>query len=191
MRFTALAVIALVAQGVVYSIHSGLVLSRADTRNLARAWVVREHPRGREDRGRAGGAERVAERNRRGPGAAHVRWVKFPTLRVVLNPATGMPEPRHRTVELEDYERTLSPALIGYYERHGYCWVVSGYTQSGRAFADPKTVPHAIAYYRELERQGEVVYHVSPYSPGKEPRRSTSTGRSTTTRSPSTDRARK
>ena len=28
-------------------------------------------------------------------------------------------------------------------------------------------VPHAIAYYRELERQGEVVYHVSPYSSGK------------------------
>ena len=44
--FTALAVIALVAQGVVYSVHSGLVLSRADTRNLARAWVVRNIPAG-------------------------------------------------------------------------------------------------------------------------------------------------
>jgi len=69
-------------------------------------------------------------------------------------------------VQLEDYESTLSPALIGYYEREGYCWVVSGYTQAGRAFADPQVVPHAIAYYRELARQGEVVYHASPYSSG-------------------------
>ena len=29
-------------------------------------------------------------------------------------------------------------------------------------------MPHAIAYYRELARQGEVVYHVSPYNSGKE-----------------------
>jgi hypothetical protein len=104
-----------------------------------------------------------------GPGAGRVRWIKFPTLRVVLNPATGAPEARHRTVELEDYEQTLGPALVGYYEQHGYCWVVSGTTQSGRAFADPQTVPHAIAYYRALKEQGEVVYHVSPYRPGKGP----------------------
>jgi hypothetical protein len=97
---------------------------------------------------------------------AHPRWIKFPALRVVLDPATGMPETANRTVELEDYERTLSAALVDYYEQHGYCWVISGYTQSGRAFADPRVVPHAIAYYRELARQGEVVYRVSPYNPG-------------------------
>ncbi len=165
---TALAVIALVAQGVVYGVHSGLVLSRADTRNLARAWVVRNIP---------AGARIVVEpvvpnawlNDTGGSGAGRVRWIKFPTLRVVLNPATGMPEAAHRTVELEDYERTLSPALIGYYEQHGYCWVVSGTTQSGRAFADPQTVPHAVAYYRALKEQGEIVYHVSPYRPGKGP----------------------
>ena len=82
-------------------------------------------------------------------------------------PRDRSPEPTHRTVLLENYERTLGPALVSYYERDGYCWVVSGYTQAGRAFADPKVVPHAIAYYRELEKQGEVVYHVSPYSSGK------------------------
>jgi Dolichyl-phosphate-mannose-protein mannosyltransferase len=169
--FVVLAVIALAAQGVVYSIHSGLVLSRADTRNLTRAWVVENIPPGARivvepvvpnawlnDTGELGAL-----------GAAHVRWIKYPTLRVVLNPATGTPEPTHRTVLLEDYESTLGPALIGYYEQHGYCWVVSGTTQSGRAFADPQRVPNAIAYYRALEHQGEVVYHVSPYSPGKDP----------------------
>ena len=161
--------IALTAQGLVYSIHSGLVLSRADTRNLARAWVVRNIP---------AGARIVVEpvvpnawlNDTGGPGIDHMRWVKYPTLRVVLNPATGVPEPTHRTVLLENYESTLGPALVSYYEREGYCWVVSGYTQSGRAFADPKVVPNAIAYYRELEKQGEVVYHVSPYSSRAEPR---------------------
>jgi hypothetical protein len=164
--FTALAVIALAAQGVVYSIHSGLLLSRADTRNLARAWVVKNIP---------AGARIVVEpvvpnawldeTGRLGAGA--IRWVKYPTLRVLLNPSSGTPEPTHQTVLLENYESTLGPALISYYERNDYCWVVSGYTQSGRAFADPQTVPNAIAYYRELERQGEVVYHVSPYSSGE------------------------
>jgi 4-amino-4-deoxy-L-arabinose transferase-like glycosyltransferase len=164
--FTALAVIALAAQGIVYSIHSGLLLSRADTRNLARAWLVRNIP---------AGARIVVEpvvpnawldeTGRLGAGA--VRWVKYPTLRVLLNPSSGTPEPTHRTVLLENYESTLGPALISYYERNDYCWVVSGYTQSGRAFADPQIVPDAIAYYRELERQGEVVYRVSPYGSGK------------------------
>jgi hypothetical protein len=166
--FIALAVIALAGQGVVYSIHSGLVLSRADTRNLARAWVVKNIP---------AGARIVVEPvvpnawldDTGGLGRGDVRWIKYPTLRVMLNPATGAPEPTHRIVQLEDYESTLSPALIGYYEREGYCWVVSGTTQSGRAFADPKIVPHAIAYYRALEHQGEVVYHVSPYGPGEHP----------------------
>jgi 4-amino-4-deoxy-L-arabinose transferase-like glycosyltransferase len=168
VAFIAVAVIALVAQGLLYSIHSGLVLSRADTRNLTRAWVVKNIP---------AGARIVVEPvvpnawldDTGGHGTGHMRWVKYPTLRVVLNPATGAPEPTHRTVLLENYESTLGPALVSYYEREGYCWVVSGYTQSGRAFADPQVVPHAIAYYRELERQGEAVYHVSPYSPGKGP----------------------
>jgi len=70
-------------------------------------------------------------------------------------------------VGIEDYERTLAPALIGYYETHGYCWVVSGSTESGRALADPKEVPLAIAYYRELQRRGEVVYRASPYARGQ------------------------
>jgi hypothetical protein len=66
-------------------------------------------------------------------------------------------------VGIENYERTLSPALIGWYERNGYCWIVSGYAEAGRAFADPTQVPQAVAYYRALARQGEVVYRVSPY----------------------------
>ena len=65
--------------------------------------------------------------------------------------------------------RTLSPALIDFYEREGYCWVISGSTESGRAYADPQVVPRAIAYYRELARRGEVVYRSSPYTSGQGP----------------------
>ena len=70
---------------------------------------------------------------------------------------------------IEDYERTLSPALIGWYEREGFCWVISGSTQSGRAQAEPRAVPQAIAYYRALAKQAQLVYRVSPYSPGSGP----------------------
>ncbi|MGH2905067.1 MAG: ArnT family glycosyltransferase [Solirubrobacteraceae bacterium] len=167
VAITAVAVIALTAQGVVYSIHSGLVLSRADTRNLTRAWAVAHIP---------AGARIVLEPvvpnawldETAGDGTVYPRWVKFQALRVVLDPATGRPETGHRTVALEDYERTLSAPLVDYYERHGYCWVVSGYTQSGRALANPRLVPGAVGYYRELARRGEVAYHVSPYSSGSD-----------------------
>jgi 4-amino-4-deoxy-L-arabinose transferase-like glycosyltransferase len=166
--FTALTLLALSAQGLIYSIHSGLLLSRADTRNLARAWVVAHIPPG---------ARIVVEpvvpnawlNNTGGLGAKNVRWVKYPTLRLVLNPSDGAPEPPHQTVLLENYERTLGPALIGYYEQHGYCWVISGFTQSGRAFTDPKAIPDAIAYYRALAQQAKVVYQASPYAPGQGP----------------------
>ncbi len=94
-------------------------------------------------------------------------------------------------LSLEDYERTLRPALIDYYEQEGYCWVISGSTESGRAFADPGAVPQAIAYYKALAERGEVVYRASPYAHGQADGRggrkrfpSTSTGASTTTRSP-------
>ncbi len=169
VAFTAVAVIALTAQGLVYSIHSGLLLSRADTRNLTRAWAVAHIP---------AGAKIVLEPvvpnawlDETGSGAdgtARARWIKFPALRMVLDPATGRPETVHRVVEVEDYERTLSAPLVSYYELHGYCWVISGYTQSGRAYADRRRAPGAIAYYRELARQGEVVYHVSPYNSVKD-----------------------
>jgi hypothetical protein len=41
--------------------------------------------------------------------------------------------------------------------------VVTGSTQFGRAFADPKEAPDAIRYYDELKRRGEVVFRSSPY----------------------------
>jgi hypothetical protein len=167
----AAAAIVLCLQGAVYSVHSGLVLARADTRNLTRAWLRAHVPAGTrvvveplvpdewaQDVGRPTFATANGD-----------RWIKWPSLISVIDAAGAVHPGQRREVGIEDYERTLSPALIDYYERSGYCWVVSGYAESGRAQADPAQVPLALAYYRALARAGEVVYRVSPYRRGARP----------------------
>jgi hypothetical protein len=161
----------LLAQGTLYSVHAGLVLSRRDTRASAREWMLAHVPRGSPivaepvsleewDRGaRPGGPQ--------GGGAR--LWNKYPSLLERVGANGLLERSPHTVVGIEDYERTLAPALLGYYTAHGYCWVLSASTESGRASADPGEVPNAIAYYRALARQGEVVYTASPYARGQGP----------------------
>jgi hypothetical protein len=159
------------AQGLVHSVHAGLVLSRADTRNLTRAWMLTHIPAGAPIVAEPVSPNEWANETRSGTSTASnpPRWRKYPS-EISRIAASGALEPNTlRQVGIEEYERTLAPALIGYYERKGYCWVVSGSTQSGRAFADPAAVPHAIGYYRALAAQGEVVYRSSPYARGRGP----------------------
>jgi hypothetical protein len=92
------------------------------------------------------------------------RWCKYPSEFSRIAADGSLLPGRARFVGIENYERTLSPALIGYYVSHGFCWVVSGSTQSGRAYADPAAVPGAIAYYRALAKRGQVVFSASPYA---------------------------
>ncbi|HUA75914.1 MAG TPA: glycosyltransferase family 39 protein [Solirubrobacteraceae bacterium] len=159
------------AQGVVYSVHSGLTLARADTRNLTRDWMLANLPR----RARIV-AEPISPDGwaREYPGSLPPSvnpgvWRKYPDLVSRISPGGALLASGLRVVGIENYVRTLSPALLPYYEQHGYCYVVSGSTQSGRAFADPHAVPLAVAYYRALESQGEVVFRASPYAPGAGP----------------------
>jgi hypothetical protein len=154
----ALLVAVLLAQGLLYSVHAGRTLARADTRNLTRAWMLAHIPAGTPIV-----VEPVA------PNGWGTRWNKYPSLISRISPAGALESTAGVKVGIEDYERTLAPALIGYYRAHGYCWIVSGSTESGRAFADPHAVPLAIAYYHALERSGEVVYRASPYASGKGP----------------------
>jgi 4-amino-4-deoxy-L-arabinose transferase-like glycosyltransferase len=158
--------LALMAQGFVHSVHAGLVLSRADTRNLTRAWMLTHVPAGS-----AIVAEPVSPdgwARERGPGDATdsgpYRWIKYPSLESRITSGGAIEPSAVRLVSIEEYEHTLSPALLGYYEQHGFCYVVSGSTQSGRAFADPRAAPLAIAYYRALEAQGQVLFRASPYA---------------------------
>jgi hypothetical protein len=167
----ALGAVLLVGQGLVYSLHSAMTLSRPDTRNMARAWLVDHVPAGtkivvepvvpdawasdigRPYRGTANGA----------------RWSKYPTSRSnIADDGSLIPGPG-RIVNIEDYERTLYPGLVDEYLRRGYCWVVSGSTQRGRAEAQPDVVPRALAYYRELELRSTLAFEASPYRRGKGP----------------------
>jgi Dolichyl-phosphate-mannose-protein mannosyltransferase len=157
----AVAAVLLCAQGLVFSVHNDVVLARDDTRALARAWMVENVPEGDRvviepiapdqwamDVGRPSAATGTGN-----------RWIKWPTSRF-----------RGRVVKLEDFERTLRTSLLGRYRRAGYCHVVTGSTQYGRALTEPGEVPQAIRYYDELRRRSDVVYRVSPL--GDDPVRS-------------------
>jgi hypothetical protein len=148
----------LCVQGLVFSIHNDLVLARDDTRALARAWMVENIPEGQRvviepiapdqwamDPGRPSAATGTGN-----------RWIKWLTSRF-----------QGEVIMLEDYERTLSPSLLDRYAQAGYCHVVTGSTQYGRALTEPREVPQAITYYDELKRIADVVYRVSPR--GEEP----------------------
>ena len=94
------------------------------------------------------------------------RWRKFPTSRSLVNNDGTLRNGVGRVVKLEDYERTTRPQLIDTYLRGGYCWVVTGSTQYGRAQVARGEVPNAIRYYDELRKRADVVYRVAPW---KEP----------------------
>jgi hypothetical protein len=158
----------LCAQGLVFTIHNDVVLARADTRRLARDWLVAHVPAGTKvvvepvfpdqwasDVGRYNPATRSG-----------ARWNKWPTSRVRLNPDGTPVHGPGALVKLEDYERTLQPALVDRYRALGYCWVVTGSTQYGRAYADPHAVPRALPYYARLKATADLVYRVAPYQAG-------------------------
>jgi 4-amino-4-deoxy-L-arabinose transferase-like glycosyltransferase len=155
----------LLAQGLRYSVHDDTVLARADTRNVTRAWMVAHIPRG----------ERIVLEPivldawvQESPGAPTRRWQKYSALLSVISPDGALAPQDSREVALEDYETTLSPALLGWYERQRYCWVITGSTESGRALVDPAAAPQAVAYYRALASPGRarVALSVGPYARG-------------------------
>jgi hypothetical protein len=158
-----LGAVLLLGQGLAYSLHDGQVLARPDTRNLARAWLVDHVPAGSkvviEPVVPDAWASDIGRPN---PGTSNgVRWVKWPTTRSNRFPG--------QIVNIEDYERTLHPGLLDSYARGGYCWLVSGSSQRGRAEVQPELVPDAIAYYRALDRRATLVYEASPFDRGARP----------------------
>jgi 4-amino-4-deoxy-L-arabinose transferase-like glycosyltransferase len=162
---TAVLVVLVLAQGLLYSVHSGFVLARSDTRTLTRDWMLAHIPAHALIVVEPVSPDDWAREARSGTAIAGdaFRWQKYPSLLSRIAPDGALGVTAKHEVGIEDYERTLSPALVGYYERNGYCWVISGSAQSGRAIADPRAVPEASAYYRALAQQGEIVYRSSPY----------------------------
>ncbi len=173
----AVAAVALGAQGLLFSLHDDLVLSAPDTRAAARAWLADHVPRGTAivvepvvtdawtSGWRALDPDRLAAATTGGSAAG------------ALGTAAGAPrlpdgQPLQRVpraagvVGAEGYVRRLRPALLDSYTRAGVCWVVTGSTQSGRAFAAPDKVPGALAYYRALRRRASLAFRASPTGGG-------------------------
>lgn len=181
MRILALAAVGIVllAQPLLSTVHLDRVLSRDDTRNLARAWMIQNVPAGAkiviEPIVPQAWTTDYGERGSRTPAGGELtpsgrRWRKFITTRTTVDQKGRKRRGGvGRTIPIEDYERTTRPALIGSYSRGGFCWVVIGSTQYGRAFASPDEVPKAIRYYRSLGRHGDVVYRVDPYKKSQGP----------------------
>ncbi|MGI8713862.1 MAG: ArnT family glycosyltransferase [Solirubrobacteraceae bacterium] len=163
------ATLVMLGQSVASVVHSDVVLSRSDTRNLTRDWMVGHVP---------AGAKVVVEPVVSGDWAHDVgrslsatpngsRWLTWNTaITDVDAQGNRLPAGEHRFVPVDEYERTLRPELLDEYTHAGYCWVVLGSLQAGRSFAQPKIAPAAIAYYAQLANHARLMYHVSPFEHG-------------------------
>jgi hypothetical protein len=168
----ALTAILLLAQSVSTVLHSDRVLSRPDTRNLTRAWMVKHIPEGSkivvEPVVSDNWAYDIGRVNPATPSGA--RWKLWDTSVTdvdIHDHDRHLPPGQHAFVGLDQYERSLRPELLTEYAKAGYCWVVIGSLQAGRSFAQPKIAPQAIAYYAQLANDAKLVYHVSPFSTNK------------------------
>ena len=138
-----------------YACTSDRVLARPDTRNLARAWMLAQRA-GRARRSwssrscRTRWAHGIRPRRPATPGGRALAQVH--DRRADVDDAGGRCPAAHALVKVEDYERTLRPALLDYYGRSGYCWVVIGSTQYGRASRSRTRSRTRSRYYRALAR---------------------------------------
>jgi hypothetical protein len=158
----------LLVPALVPTVRNALVMSRADTRTQTREWLVANLPAGTkvvfepiaptEWYGHTPGGGAKADPAR--------QWQRFNRSRADIAELGRHYRGALRVANFQNYERTLTPALIDIYRRDGFCWVVSGSTQRGRAEAEPQRAPEALKYYRALERQSDVAFRASPLKPG-------------------------
>jgi len=164
------AVALVLAQGLVWSIHNDVVLTREDTRSQARDWMVRNIPARATivvepmmpKEWYADGARLPDPRSREGyrwnrlvrTGADKRRLIRrYPKLKGKIS----------RAADFANNGYTLFPGLLDFYREKGACWIVSGSMQSGRVMNDPRRVPEAVRYYRALERQSDLLFSAQPF----------------------------
>ena len=136
------------------------MLAKADTRLVARDWMVQHIPSGRNivvepiapDQWAMDAGHPLFE-DQGGTGSGN-RWNKWRTSRSCFFNGKTITSGACPVVKIEDYERTTRPELVKKYADGGFCWVVTGSTQFGRAYADPKDVPYASEVLRRAQAPG-------------------------------------
>jgi Dolichyl-phosphate-mannose-protein mannosyltransferase len=154
-------------EGLVLTVHNDLVLSKQDTRSAAREWMVEHIPAGTQiaveplvpKEWYADGARLPDPTKRTG-----YRWQRFVrTSADAKRLAKQFPGAR-RKADFANYVATVFPGQIDFLRSKGVCWIVSGSTQSGRAFNNPERVPQAIKYYKALNREADLRYRIAPFA---------------------------
>ncbi|MBA3358937.1 MAG: phospholipid carrier-dependent glycosyltransferase [Thermoleophilaceae bacterium] len=173
----------LLAQSLAADVRTARVIARKDTRVQARDFLVGRYPpqmrisiepdvSGRYYRLTPGG-EAVPPTVRRGcpgrPGSWYVRTVGG-GWRCKLHKPGQFSRP-DGSARASAWHYFISPAVIDQYRRNGYCHVVTFSTVRSRvATSRPERVrSRALAYYRRLEREADVIGRYSPYDPGRDP----------------------
>jgi hypothetical protein len=149
-------------------VRNALVLGREDTRTIARDWLVANVPQGTKV-----AFEPIAPTEwygvtpGGGPKADPARqWARFNRSQAIIAELRKSFRGAGFPANFQNYERTLSPALIDVYRREHVCWVVSGSSQYGRAQAETDRVPQALKYYKALREQADVAFRTSPVNAG-------------------------
>ena len=154
------------------TIRNTIVLGREDTRSQTRDWLVRNVPQGSkvvfepvapcEWYGVTAGG---------GPKADPARqWDRYTRSSADIEKLAQEYRGARYTASFQNYQRTLWPGMLDVYRREGYCWIVTGSTQYGRAHTEPHRVPQALRYYRALREQADVAFRASPVGDGTMPR---------------------
>jgi 4-amino-4-deoxy-L-arabinose transferase-like glycosyltransferase len=135
--------------------RTAVLLGRADTRQIARDWLVRNHP----------GALRVViepavpARYYRRQGRGGLRGRK----------AFVRGFAKHQAETRVQYPSLLKPQYVDAYRRMGFCLVMTMSVIKDRAVT--AELGPALAYYDRLARESDVVFHASPYDRGATPPR--------------------
>jgi hypothetical protein len=146
------------------TVRNAIVMGREDTRTETRNWLVANVPPGTKV-----SFEPVAPTEWYGvtPGGGakadpRRQWDRFHRTKAIVAELTREYRGAARRGDFQNYERTLTPALIDVYRREGYCWIVTGSTQYGRALAEPHRAPEALRYYRRLRSEADVAFRTAP-----------------------------
>ena len=139
--------VALVAQGLISSVHVDQVLARKDTREQARIYLLANIPQG----------EKIVVE-------------PFIPNNTYLSDGNGKPLYYARFPikrPFQAYEKRLTPGLLDTYRAQGYCYVVVGSTQRRRGLKGK--LAGATAYYARLDRESESTRVFSPFAADEEP----------------------